>query len=196
MDDAPSPCPKCGGPRDWYVGKRQRHSRCKPCLAAKALRHYHANRERQIARMRAWREANPEKMAACQRAWGDKNRERRRDLNREYYRQNRDGEIARSLAYTKANPHVDAAIKSRRRARKLDGICEHGDRCVTAAFLKAVRSSACTYCGLAGGEADHYRPLARGGLHCVENIVPACKPCNGSKHANDPDEWRKRRSSA
>ena len=76
-----------------------------------------------------------------------------------------------------------------RKARILAAICEHGPKCVDAAFLKAIYSAECVYCDQPAEHADHFIPLARGGLHCVENIVPACSPCNESKSARDPAEW-------
>lgn len=47
----------------------------------------------------------------------------------------------------------------------------------------------CYYCGGIAEDADHFYPLSGGGLHCRENIVPACGPCNGSKYNHDPIEW-------
>lgn len=38
-------------------------------------------------------------------------------------------------------------------------------------------------------EMDHYIPLAKGGAHHIDNIVPACKPCNCSKRDQDPIEF-------
>jgi 5-methylcytosine-specific restriction endonuclease McrA len=41
----------------------------------------------------------------------------------------------------------------------------------------------CAYC-LADGKMvlEHIEPLARGGAHDPDNVVPACAPCNRSKH--------------
>lgn len=40
----------------------------------------------------------------------------------------------------------------------------------------------CFYCGVNKQEAfDHVIPISRGGLHDIENLVPACKRCNSSK---------------
>lgn len=36
---------------------------------------------------------------------------------------------------------------------------------------------------------DHVVPLSRGGGYTIENIVPACKPCNSSKKNQTPTEW-------
>ncbi len=37
---------------------------------------------------------------------------------------------------------------------------------------------------------DHKLPIARGGLHHLENFVLACMPCNQEKHAKTIDEYR------
>lgn len=39
----------------------------------------------------------------------------------------------------------------------------------------------CAYCMKPGTTMDHFRPLALGGLHAVDNVVPACRSCNASK---------------
>lgn len=144
--------------------------------------------------MKAHRDAKPEAMAAARQAWRDANRDRIAAYNAQYYVDNRAAQIARSLAYTKANPHIDRAIKQRREALKRAAVCEHGPKCVTPAFLAAVYGAPCNYCGKRSTEADHYKPISRGGLHCRDNIVPACKSCNCSKNAQPVDVWLARRA--
>lgn len=50
---------------------------------------------------------------------------------------------------------------------------------------------ACVYCGTAveSPEMEHVEPLARGGAHEPENVVPACGPCNASKNDRFLLEW-------
>jgi hypothetical protein len=54
-----------------------------------------------------------------------------------------------------------------------------------------VRSSEgkCSYClefvGVDKLTMDHVIPFSRGGPHSIENVVPACLPCNCSKGASD-----------
>jgi 5-methylcytosine-specific restriction endonuclease McrA len=49
----------------------------------------------------------------------------------------------------------------------------------------------CRYCGTDGGpfDIDHIVPLARGGLHAMENLGVACATCNRSKGAKLLAEW-------
>ncbi len=39
----------------------------------------------------------------------------------------------------------------------------------------------CAYCGLEWRVQDHVIPIARGGQHCISNVVPACDLCNFTK---------------
>ena len=36
---------------------------------------------------------------------------------------------------------------------------------------------------------DHVVPVALGGPHIIENIVPACRSCNASKASSDVGVW-------
>jgi 5-methylcytosine-specific restriction endonuclease McrA len=49
----------------------------------------------------------------------------------------------------------------------------------------------CAYCGEStqNPERDHVQPLCDGGGTVVENIVPACPPCNRSKGHKTVTEW-------
>lgn len=52
-------------------------------------------------------------------------------------------------------------------------------------------SGMCAYCGERPYEHfDHVIPLARGGRHCIANLLPACASCNLSKGAKLVSEWR------
>jgi 5-methylcytosine-specific restriction endonuclease McrA len=39
----------------------------------------------------------------------------------------------------------------------------------------------CQYCGAHADSIDHVVPRSRGGEHCWENVVAACRPCNTRK---------------
>lgn len=52
---------------------------------------------------------------------------------------------------------------------------------VSAGVIAQLRQMPCAYCGADGGQIDHGIPLAMGGLHALDNLVPACKPCNSRK---------------
>ena len=48
---------------------------------------------------------------------------------------------------------------------------------------------ACAYCGDGADTLDHVRPRFQGGLTVAENLVPACRRCNGAKSSADWREW-------
>lgn len=52
----------------------------------------------------------------------------------------------------------------------------------------------CAYCGRKTPvlHRDHVIPLARGGRHAIGNLLPACPPCNMSKHTAFVVEWKLR----
>ena len=51
----------------------------------------------------------------------------------------------------------------------------------------------CVYCGSTDGpfHIDHVNPWSRGGTDDVINLATACPPCNLSKGAKRPEEWRR-----
>lgn len=51
-------------------------------------------------------------------------------------------------------------------------------------------SNACAYCkSTAEIQIEHVLPISKGGLHHINNIVPACKACNYSKAAHPMEQW-------
>lgn len=50
----------------------------------------------------------------------------------------------------------------------------------------------CQYCGARGVplECDHVFPISKGGSNEDDNLVAACVPCNRSKGAKTPEQWR------
>lgn len=46
----------------------------------------------------------------------------------------------------------------------------------------------CQYCGRAAENVDHVVPRSRGGPHVWENVVAACRRCNGRKKDRTPEE--------
>lgn len=53
----------------------------------------------------------------------------------------------------------------------------------------ALRDLPCTYCGDPAQTLDHVVPRASGGPDTPENLVPACRVCNGSKSAKTLEAW-------
>lgn len=90
--------------------------------------------------------------------------------------------------------HVRAVRREhghRRRDRKLG----NGGAGVTEAeweALVATYDSRCAYCEADDRKLtqDHVVPLSKGGRHEIENLLPACRPCNQGKGVRSAEEWR------
>ncbi|WP_080636186.1 HNH endonuclease [Salinispora mooreana] len=60
---------------------------------------------------------------------------------------------------------------------------------VTAKERHDLATGPCTYCGAPSLQADHIRPISRGGLDIADNLTPACDDCNNDKRAKLLDQW-------
>lgn len=165
---------------------RARHpERVKAHKAASRARHreeikaynatYHVtNREELNARKRARYAARPEEGRAYAAAWRAANPEKQK---------------ARAAASRKNHQEARRLAQARRQARK-KGLPATLTGEQWQAIL-AVYKHRCAYCGKKESKKrpltmDHVIPIRKGGGTTSNNIVPACQPCNGSKHANLP----------
>ena len=120
-------------------------------------------------------------------------KERRKAYAREKYWEDPQKSIEYSRTWRRENPHR-RRVQGERRARLMrenPGFVPFGnDEWIR---MKNRHGGKCFYCGdVALLTMDHVIPLARGGRHAIANIVPACKPCNSSKHDSLLVEWRQR----
>jgi 5-methylcytosine-specific restriction endonuclease McrA len=138
---------------------------------------------------------NPEKARDAMRRWRARNPELNRERHRKYKRaaRLRDGAKmnAQRAAYLVRHPEVKRAKEQAYRARK---IAAPGSF-TGAEWLELVArwGNVCAYRGEPGPlEPDHRVPLARGGTNYIDNILPACRNCNASKHMMTEEEFRAR----
>lgn len=54
---------------------------------------------------------------------------------------------------------------------------------------EALRGLTCHYCGDAAEALDHVIPRVAGGPDTTDNLVPACRSCNGAKSGHSLEEW-------
>jgi 5-methylcytosine-specific restriction endonuclease McrA len=140
-----------------------------------------ANREQDRERCRKWRDANPERV----REQARKRRDANPELDREQSRKWRDANPEQAQKLSRQSQHI-------RRARKANAIDVCAPQVTTAAIDRRfwLFGNACAYCGDDGSlHLDHVDPLARGGLHVPQNLVPACERCNLSKGAKPVEAW-------
>ena len=81
------------------------------------------------------------------------------------------------------------ARAARRRQRRMERV-EHDLSDEQWAALKATWGG-CAYCGATGRalQRDCVLALSRGGRYTLDNIVPACGPCNTSKCNDEVTTW-------
>lgn len=84
-------------------------------------------------------------------------------------------------------------MAARRRKRRMDRV-EHDLSAEQWSALKAAWGG-CAYCGATERalQKDCVLPLSRGGRYTLNNIAPACGPCNASKCNDEVTGWLRRK---
>ena len=151
----------------------------------------HRDPEQRRAYGREWMKRNPDKAREAMRRWRNRHPADHSEDSRAYYTRHRE-RLARYFAdYQRTHPELRRQLAARRRARKL----EAAGSFTVGEWLALVErwGGRCAYCGEGAPlEIDHRVPLARGGTNSIDNILPACGPCNRRKHAMSEEEFRAR----
>jgi len=115
-------------------------------------------------------------------------RNRQREIDRKRYLRDRE----KRLAYLRKwrSEHIDEVrnLARRREARLRGAVGSHTAR----EWYEKLELFAhlCAYCGEAKPlTEDHRIPVSRGGSDYIENIVPACRPCNSRKRTKTDLEF-------
>ena len=134
----------------------------------------------------AWRAAHPGADAAASATYDATHRASRIS----YRAAHRKEACARARAWRSAHAVERRAHGHAHRAR----VRGNGGSYTAAEWnlLLAQYDYCCAYCGKGDSalEAEHRTPLSRGGANDIENILPACGPCNRSKHTKTEAEYR------
>jgi 5-methylcytosine-specific restriction endonuclease McrA len=152
------------------------------------------NLEAAQARERAYHESHRDERRAYTRQYYAAHRDERLVRSREYHAANREARNARSSQWKKENPDRGRDYNHRRRARIAEATIEAFTLSDMFSDWEEHDLYGCFFCGrsLADGyEIEHFYPLTPAdgvpqGSHALFNLVPSCKPCNGSKHNRDP----------
>lgn len=106
----------------------------------------------------------------------------------------------RRRAYKERNPSQWRAIlkASKRRRRALTRGVAATLSALEWEAIKQAYGFRCAYCGSSPQtlEQDHRVPLAAGGQHVIENVIPACRSCNSRKGTKSEAEFRATLASA
>lgn len=189
------------------AGKYGRTPNCKVCFRAKVKAWREKNPEKVKAAGDSWRRANPEKVRAFNKKWREGHSDSIRAKDRRWIAANRDKARAYTARYRAKNPEKAKptpeylrAWRAANRAKVVLYYHNRRSREIAADFgdadgnflmaLKAEFGGMCAYClERPSTDIDHYIPLALGGLHGRDNLVPACRTCNRAKWAKHPEDW-------
>lgn len=104
--------------------------------------------------------------------------------------------VKRAKAWAEAHPEaIRAAKRANKIRRKYAELSSPGVSANDWLRLLNRYQHGCAYCGTRADvlHMDHVVPLARGGLHQIGNVLPACAPCNLSKNARLLAAWKRGR---
>lgn len=177
-------CTSCGEekPIDAFqnrnVSKGTKMAICRVCNNARSKETYKKDPEKVIARTRKYHEDHPEWSKSFQYNWHQKNKTRRLEVVKQ--------RIAFDPEFAAYRRELTARHERKRRALKVTTqVAEISKEEYSALFVEY--SQQCWICETILDSSavvwDHVQPLARGGSHTVDNLRPACNPCNIRKNA-------------
>lgn len=154
-----------------------------------------AHRKERTDYQRDWCRKNREKKVAysvkANRTWRKKNPLEAKKRDAKQYRQNRERNLAHAKRWRDANKHLRNFYNAKRRAIKSGN---GGSHTFEEWIAKVISFDwLCFYCQreltIEDLTKDHFLPLSRGGGDELENVVPACLPCNTTKNAMTGPEF-------
>lgn len=180
-----------------YANSRQ-FGICIECNRTKAREYYHANAECRRQYAKQYTERRREDLRLYYANYRREHLEERRQNDREYGRQHREEARQRLSSWRARNSEKVLLLHQRRRTNKR--------RLPTTLTVRQWNNAlnyfngCCAYCGKQRDfwnvlHADHFVPLSSPNCEGTTptNIIPACKSCNLSKHAQQPEVWLERR---
>lgn len=163
-------------------GQRAWQNLCRPCQAQATAERLAA----EPARKAAYYQANKQRWKSHAELT-ERQREIKRERSRRWRAENPERFKQQLDDWRARNPERFNALSRQRTARKRgNGVYKILKRDLRRLYLKP-----CIYCGKRENiTLDHVVPIARGGVHGIGNLAPACKPCNSSKRDKTVMEWR------
>jgi len=166
---------------------------------------YLKNREKVLARVKAYASDNKDKLKKRRREYFLKHKDERLEYLKKWQEENKEKVVSYKRGYVRthkteikeqskryfSNPRVKeninfhtARYRSERKGLETTLTKNEWEDC------KKYFGNKCAYCGEAKFlTKDHFVPVYKNGGLKKENIVPACKNCNCQKHRLDFQEW-------
>lgn len=172
---------------------------CKWCEKAKPVDDFTFENKSQNRRKHYCKECNQERL----KKYYYKKRPELLAKKKASYLENKPKYLEKSRKYREENPEkVKAAMTEwvsahpgnlRKNNKKRKAVLRGATaKAISVKELESLLSKPCFYCGSKDDiQIDHVVPIARGGLHSIGNLAPACKSCNSSKNKWFLTEWKK-----
>jgi len=159
---------------------------------ARSRRYRNENIEEVRRKDRKRARANKAARAEYFKAWREQNAEYIAKKRHEYYQANKEARAAYFQKWYAKNSEIAKTSARRRSARKAGADGSHTE----SEWLMVLRAydHRCAYCSGPAESRDHVIPLSKGGRDDIDNIVPACNPCNSSKRNRYLWNWTNRPS--
>ena len=160
----------------------QYYNEHKEKVQAYKAQYYLEHREQERTRAAAWVDKHPDLAKAYQDRYQIEHRDERLAKAAKRYAEHPEEVKERVRQWQKAHPEMVRANVKRRKALKRNAIISD----LTAAQWQecvAEFNYCCAYCltPLDIVTQDHMTPLVRDGAHTLNNVIPACRSCNGKK---------------
>jgi len=206
-------CSKCGrempATNEYFSkdkkGKYGLRADCKKCYSIYRKKHYNENktdiRKKQNEYLKQYHKENKKRIGEYKKEYYQENKEKILDYSRHYGKQyrekNKDSISEYRKRYKLNNRELFNKYNQKRRSIK-KGL---PSTLTTTQWrkIKEVFNYKCAYCGMSEDKhikeweeqlhQEHFIPLTSGGEYTRNNIIPACKSCNGSKGNKDFFDW-------
>jgi 5-methylcytosine-specific restriction endonuclease McrA len=149
--------------------------------------------EKQKAAQRKWYRKNSSQSQAATHAWRLKHKDHLFEYNKKYREKNWDEILDYQRLWRK---QINPSANRERMHKRRHNMMRTGLTLVrNSLWQDQIKKSGfkCFYCGkqctAQSLQQDHVIPLSKNGLHCMENLMPACRSCNASKGNKDAYLW-------
>jgi 5-methylcytosine-specific restriction endonuclease McrA len=157
---------------------------------AKSAEYHAANRQRNLASMKAYRDGDKEAAKRRDAAKYQKRKPIALAQSAEKYASDPAVVKARVRAWKKANPETAAAIRRNYKARKRAASGSHTGEDIQRLFMSQNMQCAICQCELNNKwHVDHIMPLRLGGSNDAGNLQLLCVRCNTSKGGKHPADY-------